>query len=535
MKDLHFDSSGGLVEHHAFHVMPFYRADRFRKGKERRPLSESSIVKALSPHPALALLGYGLIYAWGICLWNEPTLGTFLVESQGTQSLVWLIQAASAPIACAAIALWGTRADLPDTKGVIWLCAVLMSGSTLLAPLALSSSSLVLKTFAGILTGILPIVLLVSWTRTFARVDSETMESMLPFSFLITFIAAVIIPNLPFGLSLAFCALLPLLSAAALRFAQEAISDGSLEGFDDESVLATGNPVRASAIVSVSLVVFLMEGTMGLLAYLVPSIPEDLSRIASCAGIVAAIALSYGIIVFSRRLSIRSLYRAMSIPFVIAVLFAPIHGTWAAATSLVAQSAVSLSIEMLATVYFIALAHRSSLNVTFCAAIGLTATYLPLLIAGMAGPTVSHLTSEGYAGPAFACLCCACAYAIANVAVVWNEGEPHAALVRRRSDAAEPSLVTECGDESDGIREMTLDEACALIGGESSLTPRETEIFAYLARGRSEPYIRDALVLSRNTVSSHVRHIYRKIDVHSKQELIEMVETRRVEQGSKKA
>lgn len=39
----------------------------------------------------------------------------------------------------------------------------------------------------------------------------------------------------------------------------------------------------------------------------------------------------------------------------------------------------------------------------------------------------------------------------------------------------------------------------------------------------------------RNTVSSHVRHIYRKIDVHSKQELIEMVETRRVEQGPRKA
>ena len=32
-----------------------------------------------------------------------------------------------------------------------------------------------------------------------------------------------------------------------------------------------------------------------------------------------------------------------------------------------------------------------------------------------------------------------------------------------------------------------------------------------------------------------MRHIYRKIDVHSKQELIEMVETRRVEQGPRKA
>ena len=46
----------------------------------------------------------------------------------------------------------------------------------------------------------------------------------------------------------------------------------------------------------------------------------------------------------------------------------------------------------------------------------------------------------------------------------------------------------------------------------------------YLARGRSQTYIREALFLSKNTVATHVRRIYTKLDVHSKQELIDLVE-----------
>ena len=45
-----------------------------------------------------------------------------------------------------------------------------------------------------------------------------------------------------------------------------------------------------------------------------------------------------------------------------------------------------------------------------------------------------------------------------------------------------------------------------------------------LAQGRSQPYIRDVLYLSKNTVSTHTRHIYKKLDVHSKQELLDLLE-----------
>lgn len=54
------------------------------------------------------------------------------------------------------------------------------------------------------------------------------------------------------------------------------------------------------------------------------------------------------------------------------------------------------------------------------------------------------------------------------------------------------------------------------------LTPREAEVFALLAQGRSIPYIRDELIISRETAATHAKHIYAKLGVHSRQELIDL-------------
>ena len=65
---------------------------------------------------------------------------------------------------------------------------------------------------------------------------------------------------------------------------------------------------------------------------------------------------------------------------------------------------------------------------------------------------------------------------------------------------------------------------CDAIVEKKGLTPRESEIVRLLARGRNAPYIQEKLVLSRNTVKTHVANIYAKVGVHSQQELIDAVE-----------
>lgn len=56
------------------------------------------------------------------------------------------------------------------------------------------------------------------------------------------------------------------------------------------------------------------------------------------------------------------------------------------------------------------------------------------------------------------------------------------------------------------------------------LTPRESEIFAYLLRGKSVPAIAAEVLLSVNTVRTHIAHIYQKFDVHSRDELVTAVD-----------
>ena len=75
-------------------------------------------------------------------------------------------------------------------------------------------------------------------------------------------------------------------------------------------------------------------------------------------------------------------------------------------------------------------------------------------------------------------------------------------------------------------RDALIESACDALAGECGLTEREREVFGMLARGHNGYHIRDELTLSYNTVKTHVKRIYRKLDVHSQQELIDLVESR---------
>ncbi len=64
---------------------------------------------------------------------------------------------------------------------------------------------------------------------------------------------------------------------------------------------------------------------------------------------------------------------------------------------------------------------------------------------------------------------------------------------------------------------------CAQIARMHGLTLREEEILALLAQGKSTPRIQQELCISNGTTKSHIRHIYTKLDVHSRDEVIALV------------
>ena len=67
-------------------------------------------------------------------------------------------------------------------------------------------------------------------------------------------------------------------------------------------------------------------------------------------------------------------------------------------------------------------------------------------------------------------------------------------------------------------------ERCIRIGRQYNLTEREVEVMSLLAKGRNASFIQDALFISYGTVATHRKHVYQKLNVHSQQELMDLID-----------
>ena len=85
---------------------------------------------------------------------------------------------------------------------------------------------------------------------------------------------------------------------------------------------------------------------------------------------------------------------------------------------------------------------------------------------------------------------------------------------------------------------LTLDEAVALAQrsrgerrrpstGWASLTPVELDVARLVADGLTNPAIATRLLMSPNTVKTHLSHIFTKLDITSRAELARLVATER--------
>jgi DNA-binding NarL/FixJ family response regulator len=63
-------------------------------------------------------------------------------------------------------------------------------------------------------------------------------------------------------------------------------------------------------------------------------------------------------------------------------------------------------------------------------------------------------------------------------------------------------------------------ETDAVAPQQEVLSPREHEILNLLARGFSNPEIAELLLISKLTVGTHVKNIYRKLEVNSRSEAV---------------
>ncbi|MDE8703813.1 LuxR C-terminal-related transcriptional regulator, partial [Adlercreutzia equolifaciens] len=67
-------------------------------------------------------------------------------------------------------------------------------------------------------------------------------------------------------------------------------------------------------------------------------------------------------------------------------------------------------------------------------------------------------------------------------------------------------------------------ERCEAVANTYLLSRRENEVMYYLSRGYKSSFIQQQLYISEGTAKTHIRHIYRKLDIHSQLELIHLID-----------
>lgn len=91
----------------------------------------------------------------------------------------------------------------------------------------------------------------------------------------------------------------------------------------------------------------------------------------------------------------------------------------------------------------------------------------------------------------------------------------------------ERDLIEAVSSHDGGIEAVTVgvsSEAIDLVSRQCGLTSREREVATLLAQGRTIPYIAETLCIAQSTVKTHVRHIYEKMGVKDRQDLIDSLQ-----------
>lgn len=141
---------------------------------------------------------------------------------------------------------------------------------------------------------------------------------------------------------------------------------------------------------------------------------------------------------------------------------------------------------------------------------GLGASYLGCLAGTFFGGVLVSFFSPGFRTLSLAALLCAVAIVVALLFIA-DEG-----VFARLIDADE--------ERPQAPRRFML--RVMAVAQEYGLTPKETEVLTLAAKGRTTQRIREELGLSTGTVNTHLAHIYKKLDVHDRQQMLDMLEGR---------
>lgn len=364
------------------------------------------------------------------------------------------------------------------------------------------------------------------WGEFYTRLDIHYATPLIFLSMALGSVGKTVVDLLPAVPATVVLALLPCVTFASLYRSLNTVPEAPepFRYYNDRTVASLWRVVLGIAVYSFTVGIIQITSLEE-----IPSLFHLSVFVHHTGEIALSLALFAWVVLFKRGLSFSRTWRLVLLLMATALIFAPYLGGMLGSYLFVL---IRIAQTFLIVFLFLALAdiaRHSSYNAITVFAAGWAAYALPFALGTVCGESLRAF------GPDASVIMAAIMWVLVIVTLFCLD----------ETSAGNHLIFTELNDggEDDtpakrmGTLQETLDEQpaadtislrCTVLAGEFRCTPREHEILELLARGRSKAYIADAFFISENTVRGHVKRLYAKLGVHSKQELVDRVESVRL-------
>lgn len=511
---------------------------------ERARLSSSHLLDDLDNQwPSMKFLGFGAYYAWIFLCYNSDVLFGRASASSGSDSLLAMYLASTTALGIVLIlagVFHRTAARIVESRLLVAVMACVATLSTLLVawtvPLGPQSAPYMA---ACALTGVGTAFVALRLGSVYRTVGARQAFMYTAGSFVFAGMLYFVCVGIPQSAGLVLTASLPLV---AVVFTMAAVR-GCPQPTEDVvpmSELPHGYFIRLVVAVSVfSVIAGVIKGFMALQQPLSDAVEQG-SVIVFATG-CAAVLLFVLVGLLVRDFDVSQLYYPIIILTCFGNLAVPLFGGLGVMQNQLVGIAYNLFILMvwclLANV-----ANRTDLSCTRVFGWGRGASAAGTTIGWFAGSSLAPLLVEQPNN--MVALAMGMVFVLLMVSmVILNERTIGAALKKTRNARTNqaagdlfPNDMTREDEAAAGAdvvaaagrpREGAWTKSCNALAEQAGLSSRERDVLFLLGKGRTIEFIAGELGISFNTAKSHIRNVYTKVGVHSKQELQNLIDERR--------
>ncbi|MDR0627592.1 MAG: LuxR C-terminal-related transcriptional regulator [Bifidobacteriaceae bacterium] len=505
--------------------------------------------------------GSGLIWVFFfVCMFNYPLFGFTDPSSKANNPFNMGFMAALAVV----LIVTGLTAPVPSVRGlldrrrVLPIAATAVSIGALIAVAFLNATGATaswLYVAAGLMAGAGLAVFLVYWFSDCSALKDSIPPVIVPLDFLLGAVLAICTLAMPRPLALGLVVLVILTASLCVvshgpapwrqepRGQRPPDSRAKRLGFWLPELRRSG---WFGEFISYAVCTFVLSVVYTLVGQIAISVPafKGFLNVMTLTDVVGAAVVTLPIVVLAK-LNLPQTYKVVFFTLSTALLFFPFLGEsyWVFTNNIVA-----LTYYMFLMRLIILLAQESGgLGqygvVLFCLVSGLGFAFT---LVGVAVGTVLA-TAGGFDLVRLFAVAIACVYvmSIALTSIATRRG-PATRVTRRgrradleeeRRGSGETRLAAPGGAAGIlqladnpvkrplwSLSEAELSPLCDAFTNQHRLTQREREMLPFIVRGKSSPEISKTLFLATSTVKGHMYHLYRKCGVHSKQELIDLLD-----------